>query len=238
MNNSRSDIKGLCFDKDGTLFDFSATWEGWAAEFLLRACKGDQQRAAKAGQGVGFDFGTRSFAKDSIVIAGTVSEIVAALAPYFPEFSELELTGLINEEASAAPQEQVVPLVPLLSGFRTAGMALGVATNDSEGPTRVHLESAGVTDMFDFIAGYDSGFGGKPAAGQLMAFAKAVELSPNQVAMVGDSMHDLVAGRAAGMWTIAVLTGAADAETLAPFADVVLANIGEIPAWLNGLNCN
>jgi phosphoglycolate phosphatase len=51
--------------------------------------------------------------------------------------------------------------------------------------------------------------------------------------MVGDSTHDLHAGRAAGMRTIAVLTGTAVTADLAPYADVVLANIGEIPAWLD-----
>jgi phosphoglycolate phosphatase len=50
--------------------------------------------------------------------------------------------------------------------------------------------------------------------------------------MVGDSTHDLVAGRAAGMQTLGVLTGVADSEELAPFADAVLPDIGHIPGWL------
>ena len=54
-----------------------------------------------------------------------------------------------------------------------------------------------------------------------------------QVAMVGDSTHDLHAGRAAGMTTIGVLTGPATEETLAPFADAVLPDISHLPAWLN-----
>ena len=33
-----SAVKGIIFDKDGTLFDFAATWEAWAQAFLLRAC--------------------------------------------------------------------------------------------------------------------------------------------------------------------------------------------------------
>jgi phosphoglycolate phosphatase len=125
-----------------------------------------------------------------------------------------------------------VPLRPLLEGLRAINIALGVATNDSEVPALAHLGAAGVTDLFDFIAGYDSGFGGKPAPGQLLAFAQAVDVSPEHCVMVGDSTHDLHAGRAAGMRTIAVLTGAATAQTLAPLADVVLRDIGEIPAWL------
>ena len=42
-------------------------------------------------------------------------------------------------------------------------------------------------------------------------------------------------GRAAGMRTIAVLTGVAKREDLAPHADVVLTDIGAIPGWLAGL---
>jgi hypothetical protein len=55
---------------------------------------------------------------------------------------------------------------------------------------------------------------------------------PETVLMVGDSLHDLKAGRAAGMRTAGVLTGIAAAEDLAPFADVVLPDIGLCPRWL------
>lgn len=225
-------ISALCFDKDGTLFDFAATWEAWATGFLLRATGGDRGRAIKAGDAIGFDMETGKFAADSIVIAGTAGEIAQTLAPQFPQMSKAEFLAMINEEAANAPQQQAVPLHPLLTGFRAKGLKLGVATNDSEGPARAHLDQAGVTALFDFIAGYDSGYGGKPAAGQLLAFAAAVDLPCAQIAMVGDSTHDLHAGRAAGMHTIAVLTGAAKAPALAPYADVVLDNIGQIPAWL------
>ncbi|EPX85444.1 HAD-superfamily hydrolase, subfamily IA, variant 1 family protein [Salipiger mucosus DSM 16094] len=50
--------------------------------------------------------------------------------------------------------------------------------------------------------------------------------------MVGDSTHDLIAGRAAGMQCVGVLTGPAAAEDLASQADVVLPDIGHLPGWL------
>lgn len=232
MSEKRLPIKALCFDKDGTLFDFAATWEAWAAAFLRRATGGNEDHAARASATIGFDLERSKFASDSIVIAGTAAEVATALAPAISHLSHAELRAMIDEEASRAPQQPAVPLAPLLHGLRAQGLALGVATNDSEVPARAHLAQAGVTDLFDFIAGYDSGYGGKPAAGQLLAFADAVGVPCAQIAMVGDSTHDLHAGRAAGMWTIAVLTGAARAPALAPFADVVLNNIGEIPSWL------
>ncbi|MDG1067377.1 MAG: HAD family hydrolase [Sulfitobacter sp.] len=232
MSEKYIPIKGLCFDKDGTLFDFAATWEAWAKAFLRRAAEGDEARAIKVGAAIGFDLVAGKFAADSLVIAGTPGEVTDALMPHFAEMEHSSLLAMLNEEAAQAPQQPAVPLRPLLEGFRAQNIALGVATNDSEVPARAHLGAAGITDLFDFIAGYDSGHGGKPAPGQLLAFAKAVGLEPAQIAMVGDSTHDLHAGRAAGMRTIAVLTGTAVTAQLAPFADVVLADIGEIPAWL------
>jgi phosphoglycolate phosphatase len=225
-------IRGLLFDKDGTLFDFAATWEAWAVDFLLRASQGDREKATQVGAAIGFDFARQSFARHSIVIAGTTGEVAEVLAPHFPALTPEALFDMLNEEASRAPQHEAVPLVPLLEGFRAAGLSLGVATNDAEAPARSHLDHAQVTHLFDFIAGFDSGHGGKPAPGQMLAFAAATELETAEIAMIGDSTHDLIAGRAAGMRTVAVLTGLAQADELAPLADIVLPDIGHLPEWL------
>jgi phosphoglycolate phosphatase len=228
-----NDIRGIVFDKDGTLFDFGATWEAWATAFLLRLCEDDRARATAIGQAIEFDLETQKFARTSLVIAGTPGEVTDALHPFFPDMPWQDLSDLLNDEAEKAPQKEAVPLVPLLTELRGRGLRLGVATNDAEQPARAHLEQGGVTQMFDFIAGYDSGFGGKPAPGQLLAFAEQMALHPTACIMVGDSTHDLRAGRAAGMRTVAVLTGLADATTLTPFADAVLPDIGHLPVWLD-----
>ncbi len=225
-------IDALLFDKDGTLFDFAATWEAFARSFLLRVTGGDPVRAAVVGQAIGFDMVTSSYSQDSIVIAGTPGEVAEVLAGFFPDMSQDELVDMINDEAARAPQAEAVPLAAFLDDMRAKGLKLGVATNDAEHPAHAHLTSAGVREKFDFIAGFDSGHGAKPGPGQLLAFAAQVGLEPGRVAMVGDSTHDLLAGRAAGMTTIGVLTGLATVEDLSPHADVVLPNIGHIADWL------
>ena len=67
-----------------------------------------------------------------------------------------------------------------------------------------------------------------------LAFARLGEVDRSRIVMVGDSTHDLIAGRSAGMQTVAVLTGLAEAAVLAPYADAVLPDIGHLPAWLAG----
>ena len=101
---------------------------------------------------------------------------------------------------------------------------------------RRHLTDAGVLHLFDFIAGCDSGWGGKPAPGQLVAFAAYLGIDPAQAAMVGDSTHDLHAARAAGMASVAVLTGVADIAELQPHADVVLPDISGLAGWLDQIS--
>ena len=228
-------IRGVLFDKDGTLFDFEATWNVWAAMMLADLAGGDPDRAAALGVRMGYDLAARRFDPASPVIAGTPDDIVRLLLPGVPELSNDELVARLNATAARAPQAEAVPLSQLLAELRAMGLKLGVATNDAEAPARAHLAGVGHEGSFDFIAGYDSGFGGKPAPGMCLGFAAAVNLPPEAVLMVGDSTHDLDAGRAAGMRTVAVLTGMADADTLAPLADHVLPDIGGLPRLLEAL---
>ncbi|WP_300061785.1 HAD family hydrolase [uncultured Roseobacter sp.] len=226
-------VRGVLFDKDGTLFDFAATWEAWAAAFLDRLAR-DRSHAAQLGAEIGFDLAARRFQPGSVVVAGTPGEIAQALLPHLPGQSFRGLMQVMNAEAAQAQQVEAVPLVPFLSGLRREGLRLGVATNDAEAPARAHLDRAEVTHLFDFIAGFDSGHGGKPAPGQLLAFAGAVDLPVAEIVMVGDSTHDLQAGRAAGMRCVGVLTGLAGRDELAPLADAVFDDISALPAWVAG----
>lgn len=224
-------IRGIIFDKDGTLFDFRKTWETWAQNLIARVTDGDAAAAQSIGSRIGFDVQTGRFDPGSVVIAGTPSEIAQALAPVLPDFPDL--VDVLNDEAAVAPQSPAVPLMELLRGLKERGLRLGVATNDGIDPARAHLAAAGVEASFDFIAGYDSGYGFKPGPGQLRAFCLETGLEPRSVVMVGDSLHDLKAGQAAGMRTIGVLTGLASGTELSQLATAVLPDIGHLPGWLD-----
>lgn len=228
-----TEIRALLFDKDGTLFNFQATWGAFTSALVLQLALGDTARARDLGLVVGFDTESWQFAADSPVYAATNAEIAGVLLPHLPELSLAGLIARMNELGAVTPQAEAVPLLPLLAELRSRGLQLGLATNDGEAPARANLASAGVLEHFEFVAGYDSGHGGKPAPGMLLAFAAALSLDPAEVAMVGDSRHDMIAGRAAGMQTVAVLTGLAGVDDLAPIATVVLPDIGHLPAWLD-----
>ncbi|MFO1143662.1 MAG: HAD family hydrolase [Amaricoccus sp.] len=230
--SSPSHVRGLIFDKDGTLFDFHATWSVWLAGFIDEMSAGDPAKAAALATALGFDLAAARFAATSPVIAGTSDVFDAAVLSVIPDVDLPGMRRRILASTAATPLVEATPLVPLLDRLVAAGLTLGLATNDSELPARAHLERAGVLHHFAFIAGYDSGHGAKPEPGMLTAFSAATGIPPAGCAMIGDSTHDLDSGRAAGMLTVAVLTGIASRADLAPHADVVLDDISALPAWL------
>lgn len=232
MNGPVTKLDGLLFDKDGTLFDFHATWSVWAAGVIEHLAGGDTARRVALAESMDYDLAAKRFRPSSPVIAGTNREAAECVARGLGRQDIAAIEILLMEMAAEAPLMPPVPLAPLLEGLRAQGLTLGVMTNDSEAVAHAHLRAAGVDGLFDFVAGFDSGYGAKPDPGPLLAFARAHDLAPGRVAMVGDSTHDLIAGQAAGMQTLAVLTGTAEAGELAPFADHVLAHIGDIPGWL------
>ena len=227
-------IKGVVFDKDGTLFDFQATWGAWSRGMIEAESGGDPILMSRLAEALGYDLGTGRFRPDSVVIASTVETVAERILDVLPGLGKRELIARMDVRAAEAPQVEVPLLREALGRLEGMGLALGIATNDTEAPARAHLRAAGVEERFGFVAGYDSGWGGKPGAGQLLAFAEATGLAPGDCAMVGDSLHDLAAARMAGMAGVAVLTGVAGRETLEPVADVVLGSIAELPDWIAG----
>jgi phosphoglycolate phosphatase len=69
-----------------------------------------------------------------------------------------------------------------------------------------------------------------------LAFCEVAGLRPEEVAIVGDAVHDLEMGRRAGLGLkVGVTTGTSPRAELEPHADVVLEELGELleAKWLD-----
>ncbi|WP_372837345.1 HAD family hydrolase, partial [Puniceibacterium confluentis] len=164
-----SAIGAVLFDKDGTLFDFGATWDGWAARTLRDLADGDEVVLQDLATVACFDLEAARFRPDSPIIAGTNREAAQCLAKALPARRVEDIERHLMLTSSVAPLAPAVALVPLLSLLAQSGLKLGVMTNDTEFGALAHLRQAGVSDMFDFVAGFDSGYGAKPAPDPLLA---------------------------------------------------------------------
>lgn len=226
-------IKAILFDKDGTLFDFHRTWANWSQGFLLELAGGNRRLAQALAAAVGFDLDVPAFRRDSILVSHTPQEIATALLPHLPGASLAGIVTRMSAMSAAVRQAEATPLVPLMDELRGRGLTLGVVTNDLESPTRAHLREAGVEDVFARIIACDNGFAAKPAPDMLRAFCEMVGVEPEEVVMVGDSAHDMIAARSAGMHRVAVLTGVATRAQLEPLAQAVLPSVAGLPRWLD-----
>jgi phosphoglycolate phosphatase len=229
-------IRGVIFDKDGTLFDFQSTWGIWTAQVLARIAGSDEALLQQLAEALGYDTQTRRVQPGSVIVAATPMDIAAVVKDCIPALSQTQICDWLNEEAKTAPQVLVTDLHRLTAELRRINLGLCVMTNDAETPARAHLASVQASDLFDFVIGSDSGFGAKPQAAPLLALADKMEIPAAACVMVGDSTHDLRAGRAAGMRAVAVLTGLAEADELAPLADAVLPDVSHLPAWISAQN--
>ncbi len=228
-------IKGILFDKDGTLVDFQATWFAIGDFMALKAADGDRDRADRLMEAAGYDFERHCFKADSVFAAGTNADIVALWYPGLPPVERQAMVAVFDTVTAEQGAAQLVPLPgsrEAIANLHRLGFRIGLATNDSTGGAEKALLALGVAQMFDAAYGYDAVANPKPAPDSIYAFSDLTGLKPSEIAMVGDNRHDLEMAKAGGALAIGVLSGTGTRESLMPLADVVLNSIADLPAYL------
>lgn len=231
-------LRGVLFDKDGTLIDFHQTWlpvyrRAAAVAARVARCPGVEEELLEA---TGYDPRTGRCRPSSLLAAGTVEEIAAIWAEKSGA-SRSALTAEVSAIFDAEAPELAVPVRDLhlvLQRLKERGFLLGVATMDSKASADATLSRIGIGHHFDFVCGYDSGHGQKPGRGMVDAFCAQVGIRPAETVLVGDTLHDLDMGRAAAVGrVVGVLTGSSTRAQLAPHCDEVIAGISELESLLD-----
>jgi phosphoglycolate phosphatase len=226
-------IRGILLDKDGTILDYWRTWVPVNREAALYAARGDAPLAAELLRLGGHDPDTDRITPGAPLAAGDFLAIAEAFAVHPDVAPAAELVAGIARifvQGGAQHSQLIAGAEAALLELQRRGFRLGIATNDSHAGTEASLAPHGLLPRFDFLAGADSGYGAKPGPGMALAFCAALDLSPPEVAVVGDAVHDLAMGRAAGVGlTVGVLSGTSGHADLAGLADIVVESIAALP---------
>lgn len=221
-------LRALLFDKDGTLVDFDRTWGPAAGEVIRRISNGNAEHVAQLHHVSHYLPEEDRFLVSSPLLAGSSAEYgplwaeVLGRTPDRAFFSEID--RLFIEEGTRF----ITPIGSPKQSFarlKAAGFTLGIASNDAEANARLQAGLLGLTDLVAGIYGYDSGHGSKPGPGMIEAFCRDAGLAPHEVALIGDTHHDLVAAKAAGANAILVRSGPAAVDPFAAEADLIIDDV-------------
>lgn len=229
-------LRGILFDKDGTLLDFEASWSGAYRRLALELADGDPVRAGTMLAEGGLDAASGRYRAGSALAAGTAVEIARLWFPALTGVAFTEMTARIDQAFYENGLRDSVPVAgaaETLAALAARGLVMGVATSDGTDAAVAAIAALGLAERLPHVLGYDAVAAGKPAPDLVLAFCAAAGLTPGEVAVVGDNTHDLHMARSAGAgWAVGVLSGTGSADDLAPLADVVLPSIRDLPAWV------
>jgi phosphoglycolate phosphatase-like HAD superfamily hydrolase len=125
----------------------------------------------------------------------------------------------------------------VLDAVEARGVRWGIVTNKSLRFAEPMTRALGLAARAAALVGGDSTPHTKPHPAPLLEAARRLGLEPSACAYVGDDERDMIAGRAAGMWTIAAAWGylGPGADPQAWPADEVAAGPAALAAGLHGL---
>ena len=110
-----------------------------------------------------------------------------------------------------------------------SGAELAVVTNKPEVFSRRVLDGLGIGNMFSVILGGDSVERRKPEPDALLKAMELCRAEPGETVMIGDSLTDIEAGKAANTITCAILGGfRPDEELLSSGCDFLIKNLKQL----------
>ncbi|WP_300408672.1 HAD family hydrolase [Lagierella sp.] len=227
-------IRGVIFDKDGTLIEFSDLWRSGLEEFFEKNfIQDDLKREIRRKVGIKSDC---TIEENSILASGTMDDLVSVISQYvsldkgklYKKISDHYLSYMKRHPDMI---KETCDLRILFEKLKELGIKIGVITADDYVQAKLCLEILGIENHIGFLATGDR-YLNKPNTQSLDAFCEKFSLNRREVAIVGDSEIDMLLGKKAGL-AIGVLSGVGTKDMLTKSADILVKSPCEVISSIN-----
>ena len=224
-------IKGILFDKDGTLIEFDSLWVGSTYAMIDSIVKEYSkenmiEKGEEIARLIGLD-GNR-VKEDALVAAYTAEDLASVIS----DVLQID-KNLIHKKINEFFYEEVVhksdhikavgDLVSLFKKLKHRHFKIGIVTADNFDVTQFTLNTLGVNEYVDFIATADT-YKKKPNVEAMQVFCDKFNLQRNEVIHIGDTMVDMEFSKH-GLLGVGVLSGVSSEETLRKFTPYVIKTV-------------
>jgi pyrophosphatase PpaX len=190
----------VLFDLDGTLIDsVRLILDSYHHTLAVHGLPGRSDEFWLRGLGTPLQAQFREWAEDP--------DQIQALVTTYREYN----LAHHDDQVSAYPG-----VVEMVAAVRAAGARTALVTSKNRDGALRGLRVVGLEDTMEVVVGVDDVENAKPHAEPVLRALSWLEVSPDTAIFVGDSVHDMQSGRAAGVATGAVLWGPFGREHLEP----------------------
>ncbi|MFV0529654.1 MAG: HAD family hydrolase [Lachnospiraceae bacterium] len=239
-------VKGILFDKDGTLIDFFSLWLQAALEVIPQLLEENEIESTPAMveyllqvigvQGETVDpLGALAY-KSYVEMADMIREALAAKGIALETAKiHVQLEVLFHRSVTSrhASLLQLTDLRDMTRILRERSILVGLATADTIASAQSCLESLDVLELFAYVGADDGIKRPKPEKDMFLEFQQNFGLHAEEIAVVGDTYNDIVFARQNGGIAIGVLSGVSTLKDFRGEADYVIDSIQQLPELLD-----
>jgi HAD superfamily hydrolase (TIGR01509 family) len=222
-------VKAVVFDLDGTLANFNVDYRTVRAEvrsFLIR----------------------QGLPASILSINESIFEMLKKAEIFFknhskPKSKMEEIRNKASEiaekyEFEAAKTTSLLPgVMETLKALKRMDLKMGLCTINSEKSTNYILKRFGIADLFDAVTPRNAVKYVKPNTEHLEATLKALEVSPEETAVVGDSAVDMKCARELKALAIGLTGGVSSPkELINAGANYLITSITDLPSLIEHIN--
>lgn len=231
-------IKGILFDKDGTLLKFDELWNEATKmvmpKFLHKiGIDADEENVSMAVKSVGNSIAAMTY-RDMTKAVIEFFEIEAddkMLSLYSKQLEELYFEEVTKSTANILSTADLDKLFKWLSDRK---LIVGLATADTKQTALKCLDRLGVRHFFSYVGSDDGVLKPKPSSDIIEDFKRRFEINSDEIMVVGDTNTDMQFAKNGGALAVGVLSGVGEKEELKESADFIIADVGQLMySWKN-----